>query len=254
MKIVNFAVNNFRSISGGLNNNRIDFNGINTLFIFGQNNAGKSTFLRAYEYFYEETVPSADDFHKRNTSEDLEFEIEVELDEWDKKNIEEGAGNKKESYKEYLIDGNRLRFKTQWSQKKTAKKIEPNRFTFLPESNGFVQNAYASFGLHSTFKPLLPKPIWIKAMPNEEEVKITLNTILEGLAVKRLEDKDLAEYQAASEKIRELQGKMYKKESIDQYQDSVNGHIAELFPAVSLKFTESKNRVTFSENKLEAIS
>lgn len=48
MKISFFSVNNFRAISGGLDNNKIIFKDTNTLFIYGANNAGKSTFLKAY--------------------------------------------------------------------------------------------------------------------------------------------------------------------------------------------------------------
>ena len=51
MKITFFAVNNFRGISGGLDINKIIFKDTNTLFIYGQNNAGKSSFLKAYEFF-----------------------------------------------------------------------------------------------------------------------------------------------------------------------------------------------------------
>lgn len=42
MKILQFGVNNFRGISGGLLNNLIDFTNTNTIFLFGQNNVGKS--------------------------------------------------------------------------------------------------------------------------------------------------------------------------------------------------------------------
>ncbi|WP_081203065.1 AAA family ATPase [Niastella yeongjuensis] len=52
MRLINFSVNNFRAISGGLNNNQINFDGSNTIFIFGQNNVGKSTFLAAYDFFF----------------------------------------------------------------------------------------------------------------------------------------------------------------------------------------------------------
>ncbi len=45
MKIISFAINNFRGITGGFENNRINFSNSNTVFIFGQNNVGKSTFL-----------------------------------------------------------------------------------------------------------------------------------------------------------------------------------------------------------------
>jgi AAA15 family ATPase/GTPase len=64
MKIISFGVNNFRGISGGLENNTIEFNNSNTIFLLGQNNVGKSSFLKAYEFFYKNTTPTPEDISK----------------------------------------------------------------------------------------------------------------------------------------------------------------------------------------------
>jgi hypothetical protein len=66
MRILSFWVNNFRWISGGIQNNRIIFNDSNTIFIFWQNNVWKSTFLKAYDFFYKAKDPTEEDiFRKR---------------------------------------------------------------------------------------------------------------------------------------------------------------------------------------------
>ncbi|EFB2525979.1 ATP-binding protein, partial [Escherichia coli] len=91
MKISFFSVNNFRAISGGLDNNKIIFKDTNTLFIYGANNAGKSTFLKAYLFFYSDEKPDINDFFKRNDSLPIEFELEVQLDDLDKNKIETKA-------------------------------------------------------------------------------------------------------------------------------------------------------------------
>ncbi|WP_152442179.1 AAA family ATPase, partial [Dickeya dianthicola] len=57
MKISFFGVNNFRAISGGIDNNKIIFKDTNTLFVYGANNVGKSTFLKAYLFFYSNEKP-----------------------------------------------------------------------------------------------------------------------------------------------------------------------------------------------------
>ena len=49
MKLEKLKINNFRGIKG--DNNEIDFSNSNIIFLIGQNNVGKSTFLRAYEFF-----------------------------------------------------------------------------------------------------------------------------------------------------------------------------------------------------------
>ena len=51
MKIINFSVNNYCGINGGLHNNTINFDGSNTIFLLGQNNVGKSSFLKSIQRF-----------------------------------------------------------------------------------------------------------------------------------------------------------------------------------------------------------
>lgn len=67
MKIISFGVNNFRGISGGIENNTIEFKDSNTIFLLGQNNLGKSSFLKDYEFFYKNTTATPEDLFKRNT-------------------------------------------------------------------------------------------------------------------------------------------------------------------------------------------
>ena len=248
MKIVSFAVNNYRGISGGLQQNRIDFEGVNTLFVFGQNNTGKSTFLRAYDLFYRDETPANDDFHRKNPANTIEIQIEVELDDWDRKRIETAAPKAKESYKAYLIDERRIRLRSQWLLE--GKTIKKKSFTWSPASSDFVEVGYASVGLHGVFQSCLPRPIKIKAMPNEDEAKAILNEILKAVAESRLKDKELKELKDAQEKIKELQDRMYKKEVIDKYQRSVNSYMAALFPSVRVAIEDSRDRVAWTENKL----
>ena len=49
MKLQKLIVKNFRGLKG--ENNVIDFSKSNIIFLIGQNNVGKSSFLRAYEFF-----------------------------------------------------------------------------------------------------------------------------------------------------------------------------------------------------------
>ncbi len=248
MKIVSFAVNNYRGISGGIEQNTIDFEGINTLFIFGQNNTGKSTFLKAYDLFYRDLQPTEDDFHRKNTDNTIEIQIEVELDNWDAQRIEAAAPKAKESYKAYLIDGSRIRLRSEWMP--DGKKFKKNALTWKPEDEDFVDIGYASVGLHGVFQSCLPRPIEIKAMPNEEEAKAILNQILKAVAESRLKDKELQELKDAQGKIRELQDKMYKKDVIEKYQESVNAYMSALFPSVRVGIEDKRDRVAWTENKL----
>lgn len=247
MKIEFFAVNNFRGICGGLDLNKIIFHDINTLFIYGQNNVGKSTFLKAYEFFYNNSKPTQDDFNKRETDRPIEFEIEVSLDKDDKDKIESNAPKQKESYKKFL-NNDKLRIKKIWVKK--DKTIEVENQTYDYTTGAYETIGYASIGLHGVFQSCMPRPVFIKAMPTEEEAKTILNEILKLMAESTLKDEDLEALQSAREKIKELQDKMYNPETVKKYESSVNDYFNKVFSDTKIVFKDQKDRVVWSENKL----
>ncbi|WP_284601520.1 ATP-dependent nuclease [Dickeya dadantii] len=247
MKISFFAVNNFRAISGGLDDNKIIFEDTNTLFIYGPNNVGKSSFLKAYESFYSDKTPTIDDFNKKNTLNSIEFELEVKLDSLDKERIESKAVNQKESYKKYLFEDH-IKIKKVWHLK--DKKFEVKNYTYDYKKNTYDNIGYATVGLHSVFQSCLPKPIFIKAMPTEEEAKNILNEILKLMAEGTLKTKELQELREAQNKIKELQEKMYNKETIQLYESSVNDYFNKIFSDTKIIFRDQKDRVAWTENKL----
>lgn len=250
MKISFFGVNNFRTISGGIDNNKIIFKDTNTLFLYGANNAGKSTFLKAYMFFYSNEKPIIDDFFKRDGNNSIEFELEVQLDELDKERIESKAPKQKESYKKYLSN-DYIRIKKVW--RKDGAKIEDKNYTFdysKGENGEYDEIGYATVGLHTVFQSCLPKPVFIKAMPTEEEAKKILNEILKMMAESTLKTSDLEELKVAQDKIKELQDKMYDPELIETYQSSVNGYFSKIFGDTAICFKDQKDRVIWTENKL----
>lgn len=250
MKISFFGVNNFRTISGGIDNNKIIFKDTNTLFLYGANNAGKSTFLKAYMFFYSNEKPIIDDFFKRDGNNSIEFELEVQLDELDKERIESKAPKQKESYKKYLSN-DYIRIKKVW--RKDGAKIEDKNYTFdysKGENGEYDEIGYATVGLHTVFQSCLPKPVFIKAMPTEEEAKKILNEILKMMAESTLKTSDLEELKVAQDKIKELQDKMYDPELIETYQSSVNGYFNKIFGDTAICFKDQKDRVIWTENKL----
>ncbi|HDD8572048.1 TPA: AAA family ATPase, partial [Escherichia coli] len=109
---------------------------------------------------------------------------------------------------------------------------------------------YATIGLHSVFQSCLPKPVFIKAMPTEEEAKKILNEILKMMAESTLKSSDLEELRIAQAKIKELQDKMYDSGVIEAYQNSVNGYFNKIFFDTSICFKDQKDRVVWTENKL----
>ncbi|MEZ8697824.1 ATP-dependent endonuclease [Vibrio lentus] len=248
MKINFFAVNNFRGISGGLENNKIIFEDTNTLFIYGQNNVGKSTYLKAYEHFYRDSKPILSDFYDSNQKNSIEFEIEVKLQELDKQRIEAKAPKQKDSYKQYLSNDT-LRVKRTW-ELDGKQTLKPKNHTYNYTTSSYDDISYASIGLHTIFQSCMPKPIFIKAMPTEDEAKDILNDILKSMAENTLKTEDLVILEAAKAKIQELQEKMYNPELVAIYQDSVNSYFSQIFSDTQLTFKEVKDRLVWSENKL----
>lgn len=255
MKIRSFAIDNFRALSGGLQNNKVDFRESNTIFLFGQNNVGKSTFLKAYEFFYKSETPKEDDFFKKDTSRKIEFELEVELDEFDFEKIAAVAPKKKDSIKTWLKDEKILKVKKIYAM--NAKKPEVKNLTLnpsapdweQPKQNDWDETNYGSIGLDSIFQSCLPTPIFIKAMPTENEVESIINDILSEKAKRFLTAKEVSELEDAKIKIKQLQDKMYNPASISSYKKDVNEHFQKVFPNVKIELSE-QDKVKWTEDKL----
>ena len=109
MKIISFGVNNFRGIAGGLGYNTIEFNSSNTIFLLGQNNVGKSSFLKAYEFFYKNSTPSLEDIYRMDPKNTIEFELVLQLDEFDFQ--KDSIANKKDGLKKWLNSDNLLKIR-----------------------------------------------------------------------------------------------------------------------------------------------
>lgn len=249
MRIISFGVNNFRGLSGGLVNNTIEFKDSNTIFLLGQNNVGKSSFLKAYEYFYKNTAMAPEDIYRTDATNSIEFELIVQLDDFDFN--KEAIKKKKDGLKKWLNEDNLLKIR------KVIKPIAGKKISFEKTENytwdysneQWEQKNYGGIGLDSVFQSALPTPIFIKAMPNEAEVENIINEILKQKASLNLKDKERQELKIAQDKIQELQDKLYNPESISSYKEEVNKHFQELFPNTKIEL-EEKDKVKWTENSM----
>jgi len=249
MKIVSFGVNNFRGISGGIENNIIEFNNSNTIFLLGQNNVGKSSFLKAYEFFYKNTSPTPEDVFRIDPSNSIEFELVLQLDEYDFQ--KDSIKNKQDGLKKWLNQDSLLKIRKVFKPK-SGKKFDfeaTENLTWDYENEKWEKKNYGGIGLDSVFQAALPTPIFIKAMPTESEVETIINGILKQKAESNLKDKERQELKEAQEKIIELQNKLYNPESINSYKDEVNKHFQELFPNTKIELSE-KDKVKWTENSI----
>ena len=251
MRLIKFCVNNFRAISGGLENNQINFDGSNTIFIFGQNNVGKSTFLAAYDFMFSDKSPTIDDFYKRDESKLLEFELELGVDEVDLEYIQDKQEKKVASFKKYLSSESEIRIKRTFVlaiEKDKPKITKAKDVTWNPITKDWDDNAFGSVGLIQVFQALMPTPILIKAMPTEQEVENVVNEILASKAKQKLSEEEFSELTDAQEKVKQLQEKMYNPISINEYQQEVNKHFQQLFPDTKIEIADS-DKVKWTEDK-----
>lgn len=252
MKIISFWVNNFCWISGWIETNTIHFNNSNTIFLFWQNNVWKSTFLKAYDFFYNNSKIWEDDLNTKNTWGVIEFELVLELDDFDFQKINENAPWKLESIKKFLKDDKLLRIKREIyselkGEKIDFKKAENHTYDFT--SNTWIKKNYWGIGLDNVFQSLLPKPIFIQAMPTEEQVEKIINEILSQKAEKWLKGNEREELKQAKQKIKELQDKVYNPTSIKTYKEEVNKNFQKLFPDNKIELEEI-DKLVWSENKI----
>ncbi|WP_452219286.1 ATP-dependent nuclease [Lacinutrix undariae] len=249
MRIISFGVNNFRGLSGGITNNTIEFKDSNTIFLLGQNNVGKSSFLKAYEYFYKNTNMTAEDIYRTDVKNNIEFELILQLDDFDFE--KEAIKKKQEGLKKWLNEDNLLKIR-KVIKPKAGKKItfeKTENYTWDYTSEKWEHKNYGGIGLDSVFQSALPTPIFIKAMPNEAEVESIINEILKQKASLNLKDKERQELKDAQDKIQELQDKLYNPESISSYKEEVNKHFQELFPNTKIELDE-KDKVKWTENSI----
>jgi predicted ATP-dependent endonuclease of OLD family len=248
MKLIKFAIDNYRGVNGGLDNNVIDFESSNAIFIFGQNNVGKSSFLRAYDAFYEDKV-SGDDF-TYGTDKDITVEITLKIDEEkDKSIIDQGTGGKYENLKsKYLDSRSLLKLRKTWLFSDKGK-VAKNETYNIAESK-WEAVGYGGIGLHTAFQPLMMKPLFIEAMPTEEQVELIVNEVLKDAATKKLSDKESKEYKEALEKITELQDKAYSKASIETYRKKVNEHFQALFSSYEVDIDDGTSKAKYTHDKL----
>lgn len=246
MRIKSFAINNFRGITGGLDKNILNFDDSNTIFVFGQNNVGKSSILKAYESFYLDTIAEKDLCN--SNSNDIEIEIEFYIDEsTDKSVIEAQGGNKYNNLKaKYLNDKGVLKLKKTFCR--TDRR--PQNQTFNITTNEYENIGYGGIGAHGPFKSMMLQPLYIKAMPSEADVESIVTEVLKEVATSRLKDSEREELKAAEETIEKLQEAIYKSSDRDTYTNEVNEKFGRLFNGFKLHIDEGSSKAKFTHDKI----
>lgn len=230
MKLVKLNIKNFRGLKG--NNNVIEFEGNDLIFLIGRNNIGKSSFLKAYQYIASSKQKAEiEDFYNKDESIPIEIEGFFLKEDGD----EEGISQEEDWKDKWVDDNNILRVKKVW--KNIGKVFE--KYTFNPKDNKYVKNGFG--GMDTLFTSVIPQPIVIDAIETIESLEKEINNILKNENLKKIKENHSKLYKEVSEKISEIQNELLKSENISSYNCQINESFQKIFPELEIRINSKQN-------------
>jgi predicted ATP-dependent endonuclease of OLD family len=238
MKLSKLKIQNFRGLKG--DQNEIDFSNSDIIFLLGQNNVGKSTYLRAYEFFTNsKQAATREDFYN-HTSEDNAIVIEgwfVKEDEDENDTDLQGKGKEKDAewISKWVGEDGFIKIKKEW------KSIGGNfeKFTFSPMENNWVLNGFG--GMDTLFAKYAPTPIAISAMEDQASLEEKVNKLIQDEFIKKVKENYSDEYNNLIEGVKNLQSKITGSESVEKLNVELNKHFQKVFADLTLKIQATKD-------------
>ncbi len=235
MKLLTLKIQNFRCLKG--DRNIIDFSKSNILFLIGQNNVGKSTYLRAYEFFVNSKQSATrEDFYNYDTDTPIIIEGTFRKEENDDANVDfQGTGrNADPEWVNKWVDAqNLIRIRKTWNGVGLFSKE-----TFDPIQNQWVANGFG--GMDSLFTKYAPTPIFINAMEDENSLEEKVNKLIQDKYLKQLKEQHRVSYQDIVDRIAQLQSEILGSDDIRTMNDDLNGQFHAIFPSLTLKIQSNK--------------
>ena len=228
MKLVELRIANFRGLGGS--NNVIRFEGSNVIFLIGQNNVGKSSFLHAYEFFVDSKQKAVEsDFFQYKTDTPIEIEADFRREVGDEENPD--FSNEPDWINKWVqTDTGLITIKKVWME---ADKVF-SKYT-KSAAGTFVKNGFG--GMESLFTKYAPTPIAINAIETVESLEKKVNEIIEKEHLKKLKEDYTAEYEDAVTAIKKIQDKVTSSATIRTYNTNINASFRKVFPSLSLKIS-----------------
>ena len=231
MRLYQLTIKNFRGLKG--ERNTIKFEKSDIIFLIGQNNVGKSTYLRGYEFFVNsKQVAKRSDFYDYNPS------IPIEMEGWfihEAEDVEDesfaGKGKSKDPQwvSKWADADGIIKVRKTWS-------VENNSFkkqTFSPQKGQWIDNGFGGFD--SLFTKAAPIPIAINAMEDEESLNEKVNKLMQDRYLKKIRESQSELYEEALGKIQKLEEAITNSEEIGKLNVELNSHFKKVFSELSLK-------------------
>ncbi|MCM0004264.1 ATP-dependent nuclease [Bacillus paranthracis] len=227
MKLKKLIVNNFRGLKG--EENIIDFEGSDIIFLIGKNNFGKSTFLHAYNFFVEPKMKSTiEDFYNKNTSHEIEISGIFTYEESDGRDALLNQADPDWIHKWVDEDGF-IRIKKVWS----SVGEEGKKQTYDPNTKVYVDGGFGGFD--TLLKRYAPTAIPINAVTSAEELEKQINDIITKKHIKKLETDYSEKYTSIIEGLNELKDEISSSSDISNINEKMNQFFAEVFPDLALQ-------------------
>ena len=223
MKLLDITVKNFRSIKG--DGVTLSLKDSDIIFLFGQNNSGKSSLLSAYEYMIAPNKKAnLNDFMGFNTDNPIEIKATFLKEDGDNAVFEQKGFNK-------WVDGNgTIKFRKTWESIDQAGKKE----TFNPAAdiNDYVTDGFGGLEQHLTKQS--PTPVRIPAFPTPADLTKFIKETVQKSVLKSLKDDEVEAYQKVLNEIETLQERILSKEIITDKSVKANENFQKIFPNLTL--------------------
>ncbi|MCH8519042.1 ATP-dependent endonuclease [Candidatus Gracilibacteria bacterium] len=230
MKLKKLTIKNFRGLKG--DKNIIDFSTSEIIFLLGQNNIGKSSFLRAYEFFVDSKQKSLiTDFYNHDVG--IPIEIEAEF-------IVEGLESEPNWVNNWSDSNHIVKIKKVWS----ALERECVKYTWNPQSTENKKWETGGFGGFDSFiTKYAPTPISINAMETEDSLEEKVNKMINDDFLKSAKSNYTVEYTAAETAIKNLQNAVIGSSEIASKNTAINSHFQKIFPTLELEIRAKNEEI-----------
>ncbi len=249
MKLYKLIIKNFRGLKG--EENVIEFDNSNIIFLIGQNNVGKSSFLKAYEFFVNPSKKATrEDFYNYDSE---NYPISMTGIFLKEANDESDTDLNKEPdwINKWVDDRSLVHVRKTWN----VENAKFDKETFNPETKQWEENGFG--GLHSKLTKYTPEAIVISAMESESSLEDKVNKLIQDDFIKKVKDDYPDEFQDIIAKISNLQQLITGNKTVEGFNESLNINFKKVFSDLTLKIEpkeESNLKVEDAFKKNHSIS
>ncbi|MBN8856572.1 MAG: hypothetical protein BGO55_24020 [Sphingobacteriales bacterium 50-39] len=231
MKLQKLIIKNFRGLKG--ESNTIDFSKSNIIFLIGQNNVGKSSFLRGYEFFVSaKQTASESDFYDHNKEIPIEIEgvfLKEQTDDAEADFVGKGKQSEPDWVNKWVDESNLVKIKKIWR----APDEVGEKYTFSPAQNEWMKDGFG--GMPSLFQKYSPTPICISAMETESTLEEKVNKLIQDEMLKKLREDYPDDFNNLLNGVKELQKKILGSDIVASYNEDINEQFRKVFTNLTLK-------------------